>query len=288
MTGKQKGLLTDCAVYAAAFGIGLIPFSMAEDIFTAVALMTGTATLVIFAATVLLKDVSVYDPYWSVAPSVLLLAAMVRFRLWNGNAVLLLALIGVWAARLTINWYETYAGIGREDWRYAMYREKLPAPVFQLLSLLGLQMMPTLVVYLGLVSALYAAQQPVFVPLCAVGAAVMLSAVLLEYVSDSTIHRFLREHAGERRTCDISVWQYTRHPNYLGEMLFWTGLFLYFAVLCPSIWYRGTGFLAIIALFLFVSIPMMEKHNAQRRDDYGAYRSRTPMLLPLPKRISKS
>ena len=56
----------------------------------------------------------------------------------------------------------------------------------------------------------------------------MLLAILLEFLSDRAIHRFLREHRGERKTCNISVWKYSRHPNYLGEMSFWTGLYIYF------------------------------------------------------------
>ncbi|MBO4366566.1 MAG: DUF1295 domain-containing protein, partial [Clostridia bacterium] len=119
------------------------------------------------------------------------------------------------------------------------------------------------------------------------GAAVMLAAVGLEYVSDRAIHRFLAEHAGEKRTCDLSVWTYSRHPNYLGEMTFWTGLYLYFAACCPADWYRGLGFLSILALFLTVSIPMMEKHNLARREDYEDYRKKTSMLLLLPNRKEK-
>lgn len=284
MTEKRKGLLADILIYAAAFGIALIPFTMVENMLMAAALMTVTATLVIYVTTALLSDVSIYDPYWSVAPPVMLLAVIIKYGLWNANAIALLALIGAWSMRLTANWYETYRGLGHEDWRYAMYRKKLPAPLFELLSFVGLQLMPTVVVYAGFVSALYAVREPVFRPLCALGACIMLAAILLEYVSDNAIHRFLRDHGEERRTCDISVWAYSRHPNYLGEMLFWTGLYAYFAVLCPAIWYRGLGFLSIIVLFLFVSIPMMEKHNAERRADYDEYKARTSVLLPFPRR----
>ncbi|MBO7549124.1 MAG: DUF1295 domain-containing protein, partial [Clostridia bacterium] len=71
-------------------------------------------------------------------------------------------------------------------------------------------------------------------------------------------------------------------PNYLGEMSFWTGLYIYFLAATPGIWYKGLAFLSIIALFLSVSIPMMEKHNAERRIDYEEYKAKTSMLLLLP------
>ncbi|MBO4363037.1 MAG: DUF1295 domain-containing protein [Clostridia bacterium] len=284
MTPKTKGTLIDAATYAVAFGIAAVPFMMIDNIFAATAVFTAVATAVIFIVTVVTKDVSVYDPYWSVAPPVMLLADILKYRHWNINSAILMTVTLIWAVRLTANWFVTYKGLGHEDWRYAMYREKLNPVVFQLLSFFGLQMMPTAVVYLGLVSAIFSIQRTEFEPFSLLGVAVMLSGVGLEFISDRAIHGFLEEHRGEHRTCDVSVWRYSRHPNYLGEMSFWTGMYIYFVALCPEIWYKGLGFLTIIAVFLAVSIPMMEKHNMERRADYAEYKARTPVLIPLPNR----
>ena len=110
----------------------------------------------------------------------------------------------------------------------------------------------------------------------------MLTGVALELVSDRAIHRFLRLHAGEGRTCDASIWRLSRHPNYLGELTFWGGVFLCYLFTGAGKWYLGLGFLSIWILFFTVSIPMMEKHNLARRADYAAYRARTSVLIPLP------
>ena len=284
----KKGLTVDLIAYIAAFGVAAVPFVLIGNIFAATAAFTAAATVVLFIFTAVFSDVSIYDPYWSVAPPVMILAVMIKYGFWNVNAFVVFALVLIWSVRLTVNWFITYKGLGREDWRYAAYREKYPPFVFQLISFLGCQFVPTAVVYAGLVSGLFAIGREGFAPLSAVGIAVMLGAVALEFVSDRAIHRFLREHRGERKTCDISVWRYSRHPNYLGEMSFWVGLYLYFAALCPEIWYAGLGFLSVIALFLSVSIPMMEKHNAERRDDYAEYKASTPALLPLPGRKKKA
>jgi len=281
---KIRGFLLDLIVYLGAFIVAGIPFRQIGDPFLATAVFTATATLIIFIVSVFLSDVSVYDPYWSVAPPAMLLANIQKYRLTNVNAVLLLILVSIWSLRLTVNWYITYKGIGCEDWRYAQYRKRLSPIPFQLISFFGLHFVPTVVVYGGMVSALYAIREERFALLSLAGVVIMLAAVALEHVSDWTIHRFLREHGQEKRTCNVSVWSRSRHPNYLGEMLFWTGMYVYFIALCPQIWYKGLGFLSIIALFLLVSIPMMEKHNLERRPDYARYRERTPMLVPLPKR----
>ncbi len=278
----RKGLSIDAAAYLLGFGIGIVPFILVDDLFAAEALFTLSATAVIYIFTLIFSDVSIYDPYWSVAPPVMVAAAMIKYRLWNVNSAIILLLVLIWSVRLTGNWLATYKGLGCEDWRYRMYREKLPPVLFQLLSFFGLQLMPTVVVYLGLVSGFFSIRRSIFAPLSVIGIAVMAGAVVLEFVSDRAIHRFLREHKGENRTCDISVWQYSRHPNYLGEMSFWTGMYLYFLALCPEKWYMGLGFLGIIAVFLTVSIPMMEKHNSERRKDYEEYKQKTSMLLLLP------
>lgn len=283
----KKGLLIDAAAYALAICAGLIPFVLIDDMFISAAAFTAAATTVLFIASVIFSDVSIYDPYWSVAPPVILTAVLIKYRMWNINAALILGLTALWSIRLTANWLSTYRGIGHEDWRYAAYRSKYPPLIFHAISFFGLHFVPTAVVYLGLVSGLFAVREPSFAPLSAAGAAVMLGAVTLEFFADSAIHRFLMEHKGERKTCSVSVWKYSRHPNYLGEISFWTGMFLYFAALRPDILYKGLGFLTIILLFITVSIPMMEKHNMERRVDYAEYKAQTPMLIPSLRRKTK-
>ena len=284
MNEKTKGLIIDIAVYAAAFGIASVPFALISGMFVSTAVFTAVATALIFAASAAFSDVSVYDPYWSVAPPVMVAANIVKYSLFNVNSYIILAMVCIWSARLTANWYCTYRGPGNEDWRYSMYREKCSPIVFQLLSLVGFHFMPTAVVYAGLVSGLLSMREERFSALSLAGVAVMAGAVLLEFVSDTAIHRFIRENRGVKRTCDVSVWRYSRHPNYLGEMSFWTGMFIYYAALCPGKWYMGLGYLSIIALFLTVSVPMMDRHNLERRSDYADYMKKTSAVLILPNR----
>ena len=287
MTKKTKGLLFNLLLYAAAFTAGAVPFALIDGLLLAEAVFTATATLVIFTVTCIVPDTSLYDPYWSVAPVVMLLLAMVKYRLFSVNAILFLTAVCLWSIRLTGNWALTYKGLLHEDWRYRQYREKCSPLGFFVINFAGLQFIPTVVVYLGLVGGFGVLQTPGFDPRILIGLAVMLTGVLLEFVSDRAIHRFLREHAGEGRTCDVSVWRWSRHPNYLGELTFWLGVFLCYLLTGAGKWYLGLGFLSIYILFFSVSIPMMEKHNLERRADYAAYRARTSVLLPLPQKKEK-
>ena len=282
MSEKTKGLLANIALYILAFAIGLIPFSIIENIFLAEAAFTATATLVIYIVTCFIPDTSLYDPYWSVAPPSMLFIAMIKYNYWSINAIILLTAFLIWSIRLTGNWAITYKGLLHEDWRYKMYRDKCSPFGFAVINFVGLQFVPTIVVYAGLIGAFHLLGTEGFSPLILPGIAVMIIGVSLEFVSDRAIHGFLRENKGKNITCDVSIWHYSRHPNYLGEMTFWTGVYIAFVFTLPSIWYFGLGFLLIILLFLTVSIPMMEKHNSERRVDYEEYKERTSVLIPLP------
>ena len=151
MKEKTKGVLIDAVVYLVAFGVAAVPFIFIENIFGATAAFTATATLVVFIASCIFSDVSVYDPYRSVAPPVMMIADMIKYRVFTVNAFFLLAVVLVWAVRLTANWYGTYRGIGHEDWRYAQYRERYSPLPFQVVSFFGFHLVPTLVVFGGVV-----------------------------------------------------------------------------------------------------------------------------------------
>lgn len=64
------------------------------------------------------KNVSVYDPYWSVAPPVLLTAYACLMPEVGLTSIVMLAVVWVWAIRLTANWAITFKGLRYEDWRF--------------------------------------------------------------------------------------------------------------------------------------------------------------------------
>ena len=227
MNEKKKGVALDIIIYFIAFGVAIIPCVYINNIYLSTLVFTLIATLIVFVFSCIFSDVSIYDPYWSVAPPIMILINMVKYNLWNANSIIVFIIFLVWAIRLTGNWLYTYKGLKHEDWRYAMYRKKYSPILFHIISFVGLHYVPTIVVYASLISGLVVIQNPIFNPLSLIGAIVMLFGIVLEFISDTKIHKFLKMHKGEHKTCNISVWKYSRHPNYLGEMSFWTGLYVY-------------------------------------------------------------
>lgn len=126
-------------------------------------------------------------------------------------------------------------------------------------------------------------------PWLPVGLALWAAGFTLEVVADAQKARFRADPAHRGRWIDVGLWAWCRHPNYLGEIILWTGVFL-----CGVGGYRGWGWLAaasplfVFALLRFGSgVPLLE---AAARERWGqdaawqAYMARTPRLVPRPPR----
>jgi steroid 5-alpha reductase family enzyme len=240
----------------------------------------AAATLAVYLVSVPLKNASVYDPYWSVAPAVILPLFIAGFGEWSFGSVALLVCVGYWSLRLTENWAYTFHGYAQQDWRYTMLHEKSGA-FFPLVSLFGIMLFPTLVVYLCLLPALAYVQTGGFSVVTALGFTVCIAAATLQLVADAQLHRFQR--CAENRSVIIrtGVWKHARHPNYLGEILMWWGVCLVQLSVLPQYWYLGIGALVNTLMFLFISIPMAERRLAGYKEGFAAYRAETNRLLPV-------
>ena len=68
--------------------------------------------------------------------------------------VLVLIAVWYWGIRLTGNWAYTFRNLDTEDWRYTKYRTEQKPFIFQIINFFGLNMMPTIVVFLAMLPAI--------------------------------------------------------------------------------------------------------------------------------------
>jgi steroid 5-alpha reductase family enzyme len=154
-----------------------------------------------------------------------------------------------------------------------------------LVSFTGIQLVPTLFVFLGLLSAWPAiiGGRP-FGVLDILAVIIMVIAILLETVADLQLRGFAADPANRGKTIDVGLWRRSRHPNYLGEITLWWGLWLFGLAAAPNWWWTIIGPLGMVGLFLGVSIPLMERRSVERRGDYAKYQRDVPVLMPWRRR----
>lgn len=294
LAGVSKA--TSLALVTAAYVVAFVGFSawMAWGPRTGHLWLDGLladllATVVVFIFSRAYRNSSFYDAYWSVLPPFLMVAWWLRTATPGDDvrAWLALAVIVIWAIRLTGNWAYGWPGLHHEDWRYPMLKEK-SGRLESVVDLMAIHVFPTVQVFAGML--------PVYVLLTHRGRAigwldgvavvVGLGAVTLEFVADAQMHHFARtKQPGQ--VIDVGVWRWSRHPNYFGEFSLWFAVALFGLAAAPHTWWWiFVGAALMFALFEFASIPMMEQRSLERRPSYQAVIDRVPRFVPRPPRRS--
>lgn len=268
-------------VYIIATVVGIMVYGMLDFPWWLSLLIADiAATVVTFIFSVIFGNASVYDPYWSIQPPVILIAFAMGENL-TVFGVLLIIVVSYWAIRLTANWAYTFANLNHQDWRYTMLKEKTGV-FYSLINFVGIHMVPTLVVYGCILPAVWAVINGVTANIGSViFLCVSLGAATMQGIADYEMHTFRRNRTGA--FIRNGLWKYSRHPNYLGEILMWWGVALSVICVAPNAWYLATGALANTILFFAVSIPMADGRQS-RKEGFAEYKKQTRMLLPIKKK----
>jgi steroid 5-alpha reductase family enzyme len=108
---------------------------------------------------------------------------------------------------------------------------------------------------------------------------------LLEVVADAQKSIFRARPENRGRWIDVGLWRWSRHPNYFGEILLWTGI----AVVGAGQFHGGQWIGLISPVFVWClltqgsGVPILEARADERwgdDPDYQAYKDRTSILVP--------
>lgn len=233
------------------------------------------------------QDVSIVDSLWSLMILTSVFAYVGFSDSLGSRTLLVIALVGVWALRLSL--YIAVRNHGEpEDRRYQAIRAN-NQPFFELRSLyivFLLQGFLAWVISLTAVAAVSGQTPPG--PLDYAGVALWLTGMIFEVVGDFQLQRFRKNKTSENEVLDSGLWRYTRHPNYFGEAALWWGIYL--IALSAGAWWTVFAPLLMTFLLLRVSgVRLLEKDISERRPAYRQYISRTNAFIPgLPKKIAGS
>ena len=217
-------------IYASLFITGVVlyfklPF---ENLVFKLLVIDVVLTVLIAIVGLLVKNDSMYDLYWSLIPFLMLIYWLDASHVqeFTARIFIMITLVSWWSWRLTYNWIRGWKGIKHEDWRYVDLRKKTKA-FYPLVSFLGIQLFPTLIVFaasLPIESVLMSTETIKFTDI--IGGMLMLSGILLEIFADIQMHGFRLNPDNKGSIMNIGLWKYSRHPNYLGEISFWWGVYI--------------------------------------------------------------
>lgn len=120
-----------------------------------------------------------------------------------------------------------------------------------------------------------------------VGIVIWTIGILIEIVADQQKSAFRADPANKGKFIHTGLWAWSRHPNYFGEIVLWTGMAI-IAVPVLEGWQWATLISPVFVFFLLTKIsgvPMLEDAADERwggQDDYEAYKRNTPVLVMRP------
>ena len=237
-----------------------------------------TATLFVFLFSNIHKNSSIYDPFWHVAPIPIVFYIANQSPLPDLQLNLVLSAFLFWALRLTYNWYLNWTNLDHEDFRYIDLKDNNRFIAF-INDLFGIHLIPTLIVNVSLYPIYEALMSNNLNNLIYIGFILIILAVVIQYISDAQMRKFKSNESNFGKTMKYGLWKYSRHPNYLGEVSFWFGIYIFaLASGSTSIWLLACP-MVMLALFVFISCPMMDNRSLKKRPDYKEYMDKTPQLI---------
>lgn len=286
MKKKIVGIIVLLITYSLAFLIGYFSYVFLEPymhFLLAIFIADVIATIFVWLIGIIFKTASIYDPYWSVQTLLIYIPLMFKFNNFSFGSILLLIIISIYTIRLTGNFLIGFNDLSYIDWRYKKIKDTT-GKFYQFVSLIGIHLVPTIVVYAASVpSFMYLEHGADFNPIQIIGLIVMLIGILLELIADTNMKQFQKIRTSRKEIIRVGLWKNSRHPNYLGEILFWYGLSFVFIFTFINEWYFIFGAVLNTLLFLFISIPLADNHLKTYKEGYDEYVLETHSLLPLPR-----
>ena len=216
--------------------------------------------------------------------------AVVGFSLWAGSQseppslreLIVSLLVVIWSLRLSIFLYLRIHRTGK-DGRFDQLKTS-PIRFLVPWTLQGLWVFLTMIVVIVINS-----QADLASPLGiwdGIGLSIWILGFGIEAIADNQKTVFNTEPNNQGKWIDSGLWSYSRHPNYLGEILLWTGI-AFFGISCFTGLER-VAWISPIFIYLLLTkvsgIPILDKRALEKWGDdpeYQKYRDNTPALIPL-------
>ena len=236
---------------------------------------------ILFGISLVNKKADIIDIYWG--PSFLLSCLTLLFINKNSSFphLILIIIVGIWAIRLGSYLYVRNMG-HPEDIRYSKMRSRYGNVGLFFINYL-IQAILITIISLPLQSVLSAADLELNIISC-LSAIMALTGITIEAVSDKQLKAFKKDTLNTGKVMNLGLWNYSRHPNYFGNSLFWWGISIYSLSLTFELIVLVSPIVMTYFLLKVSGVSMLESQIKHTKEGYKEYIDTTSAFIILPKK----
>ena len=236
---------------------------------------------ILFGISLVNKKADIIDIYWG--PSFLL--SCLTLLSINKNStfphLILVIIVGIWAIRLGSYLYIRNMG-HPEDIRYSKMRSKYGNVGLFFINYL-IQAILIAIVSLPLQSVLSTNNLELNI-ISWLSGIIALAGITIEALSDKQLKAFKKDTLNNGKVMSLGLWNYSRHPNYFGNSLFWWGISIYSLSLTFELIVLISPIVMTYFLLKVSGVSMLESQIKHTKEGYKEYIDTTSAFIILPKK----
>ncbi len=231
----------------------------------------------LFILSIRIKDNSIVDVFWGLWFLIISTILLIQNKVFDLTQIITFFLIFIWSIRISSSILSKKIKHKGEDKRYAKWRyEWSYFYIRSFLQVYLLQMILLIIVSTPIYIIFESNWGNIYINILAF----IISILWLSYetIADNQVKNFINSKDKTLNTIFTWwLWKYSRHPNYLWEIIFWIWITI---ISLQFSFYWIFWLLSISFLLLFISwIPMKENYY-KNKDNYEKYIKETPLFKP--------
>lgn len=237
----------------------------------------------VFFIAVKKRDFSIIDIAWGLSFFLIFITSYFssEYELTTRGCIIGL-LVTIWSFRLSGYIFLRALKKGKEDFRYAAWREDWGSKanqtaytkVFMLQLILSVLIASPIILYF-----IFSSKSEFGTFKDILGLGFWIVGFFFEAVGDYQKNKFKSVTVNKDKFCNVGLWKYTRHPNYFGEALLWWGIF-FITINSVPFYYAVWGPLLLNFLLLKVSGVAMLEESYEKRAGFEEYKQTTNRFIP--------
>ena len=265
----------------------LLPDAWVASVFVLFPLVWMTSATLMLCAWLIqrffVRDPSLVDSFWALGQ--LPIAAVIiseRVHPMSFSAGLLLVMLSIWAVRLGGHLLLFRVFSEHQDSRYTAMLKRRDNPQGFLLLQYQFQAVLQALLASGIFGLVWLDDASLTVWQWA-GVVLFVVGLEIQFFADRQLRAFKNDPGNSGQQCDTGLWSYSRHPNYFGEFLIWSGFSLFcwagFPILETAVAWLAP--VLMLSIFYFLTMPLTDGLQRRKREAaFDAYVARVPLFWP--------